>query len=85
MTGAPTDAALLAEWAASFEPGDTVRVRVVLPDIGWEVDDWSFEVSEPPAQPVITATVHGFDFDDPDVARRLKAVVDRLANYSFVS
>ncbi len=84
MTGAPTDAALLAEWAASFEPGDTVRVRVVLPDIGWEVDDWSFEVSEPPAQPVITATVHGFDLDFPDVARRLRSFADRLAYYNLV-
>jgi len=84
VTGAGTDAALLAEWAASFGPGEPVRVRVALPDIGWEVDDWSFDVSAPLEGPVITATVRGFDLDFPDVARRLRAFADRLAYYNLV-
>ena len=82
--GALTDAAFLADWAASFDPGEAVRVRVELPDIGWEVDDWAFDVSESPTEPVITATVRGFDLDFPDVARRLRAFADRLAYYNLV-
>ena len=82
--GALTDAAFLAEWAASFDPGERVRVRVELPDIGWEVEDWSFDVSESPTEPVITATVHGFDLDFPKVARRLRDFADRLACYNHV-
>lgn len=82
--GALTDAAFLADWAASFEPGEIVRVRVALPDIGWEVDDWAFDVSESPTEPVITATVRGFDLDFPEVARRLRALADRLAYYNLV-
>lgn len=84
MTAAGADAALLAEWAASFGPCERVRVRVALPDIGWEVDDWSFELSGPPEGPVITAAVRGFDLDFPDVARRLRDFADRLAYYNLV-
>lgn len=82
--GAFTDAAFLAGWAASFEPGECVRVRVALPDIGWEVEDWAFDVSESPTEPVITATVRGFDLDFPEVARRLRDFADRLAHHDLV-
>lgn len=84
MTGALTDAGLLASWAASLDPSAAVRVRVRLPDIDWEVDDWAFDVSGPGDDPTITATVHGFDLDFPDVAARLKAAADRLAYYNLV-
>lgn len=79
-----TDADFLASWAGSYDPGAYVRVRVRLPDIDWEVEDWAFEVSESLDEPVITVDVHGFDLDYPDVARRLKAFADRLAYYNFV-
>lgn len=82
--GAFTDAAFLAGWAASFEPGEVVRVRVELPDIDWGVDDWTFDVSEDPTQPVITAAVRGFDLDFPEVARRLRDFADRLARHNLV-
>ena len=34
--------------------------------------------------PRIGATVHGLDFDYPDVVRRLKALIDRMCYYNFV-
>ena len=80
------EAGRLSEWLGECSPGAPVCVRVRFPDIDWEVDDWAFAVSGSLDEPVIEVTVHGFDFDYPDVARRLKAVADRLANYySFVS
>ena len=36
------------------------------------------------AEPVIEVTVHGFDLDFPDVARRLLALAERLAHYNLV-
>ena len=34
--------------------------------------------------PELDTAVHGFDLDFPDVIRRLRALVDRAAYYSFV-
>ncbi len=86
MTGAvrANEAGWLSEWLAECPPGTPVRVRVRLPDIDFEVEDWAFGVSGFPADPVIEVTVRGFDLDFPDVARRLRAFADRLARYNLV-
>ena len=78
------EAGWLSERLGECVPEAPVRVRVRFPDIDWEVDDWAFTVSESLTEPVIEVTAHGFDFDFPDVARRLKSVADRLAHYNFV-
>ncbi len=79
-----SEAGWLSEWLGECVPGAPVRVRVRFPDIGWEVDDWSFTVSGSLTEPVIEVTVHGADFDYPDVVRRLKRLVDVAAYYNFV-
>ena len=86
MTGAAraNEAGWLSEWLGGCVPDAPVRVRVGLPDIDFEVEDWAFGVSGSPADPVIEVTVHGFDLDFPDVARRLRAFADRLAYYNLV-
>ncbi len=86
MTGPvrANEAGWLSGWLAECAPSAPVRVRVRLPDIGWEVEDWAFGVGGTRAEPVIEVTVHGFDLDFPDVARRLLALAERLAHYNLV-
>ena len=78
------EAGWLSDWFAECPPEAPVRVRVLLPDIDFEVTSWAFGLTESPCDPEIVVTVHGFDLDFPDVARRLKALADRLAYYNFV-
>lgn len=81
---AACEAGRLSEWLGECDPGAQVCVRVRFPDVDWEVDDWAFAVSGTADEPVIEVTIHGFDFDYPDVARRLKSAADRLACLNFV-
>lgn len=78
------EAGWLAEWLSGYDPDRPVRVRVRFPDVDWVVDDWAFAVSESLTDPAIEVTVHGFDFDYPEVVARLKRLVDRAAYYNFV-
>ena len=78
------EAGWLSGWLAEWPPGAPVRVRVRLPDIGWAVEDWAFGLEGTPDGPEIVVTVHGFDLDFPDVARRLRALADHLASHNLV-
>ena len=66
-------------------PRDTdVRVRVDFPDIGHSVEDWNYRVTRNACGVYIETSVDGREFGHPDVIRRARKAIDRIAYDNFV-
>ena len=78
------DVAFLRGYLGWYDDDGYAKVTVRFPELGWEVDDWAFEVSESFDGPAFVADVRMSSLDCPDVVRRLKALVDEAARNNLV-
>ena len=74
----------LVEYPSRFDAREETVLEVRFPDLNFEASDWAFSSPQEVDCSALVTSVHGSNFDFPDVVARLKAFVGRAAYYNFV-